>query len=107
MKVLIDEGLPQQLRHYLPGHEVATVGYMGWRGNKNGKLLDLAEADGFDVLLTGDQRLPFQQNIGKRKIAVVILVAKNLQLETLEPLMLSMVNELEGLGPGEVVYIRG
>ena len=75
------------MRHYFPGHYVATVGYVGWRGIENGQLLDLTEAQSFDVLLTADQNLPFQQNISKRKIAVVVLVAHDIQLETLEGLV--------------------
>ncbi|HYP41797.1 MAG TPA: DUF5615 family PIN-like protein [Chloroflexia bacterium] len=106
MKLLVDEGLPQQLRHYFPGHDAATVGYMGWRGIKNGELLNLAEAQGFDVLLTADQNLPFQQNISKRKIAVIVLVARDIQLETLEVLMPAITEALEAIQAGKVVYVR-
>ncbi len=78
MKILLDEGLPQRLRHSFPGHEVATVRWIGWGSYKNGKLLDLAEK-AFDVFLTGDQNLPYQQNLRRRKIAVIVLATKDLQ----------------------------
>ena len=107
MKVLIDEGLPQQLRHKLVGHGAATVGYMGWRGTENGDLLDLAEAQGFDVFLTGDQNLPYQQNIGKRKIGVVVLATVDLQLETLEMAMPSILDALTSVHPGTILYVEG
>ena len=55
MKVLLDENLPYKLRQSLTGHDVRSVNHMGWSGEKNGELLKLCEAEGFDVLVTGDQ----------------------------------------------------
>lgn len=75
MKVLLDENLPQRLRHGLMGHEAITVGYLGWDGLKNGDLLRAAESDGFQVVVTGDQKLRYQQNLKSRKIALVVLTA--------------------------------
>jgi len=75
VKVLLDECLPQKLRHYIENHEVATVGYMGWSGITNGKLLAAAEDAGFDVLLTGDKGLGYQNNLAGRPIGVVALSA--------------------------------
>ncbi|MBM3760982.1 MAG: hypothetical protein FJW36_12130 [Acidobacteria bacterium] len=75
MKVLLDENLPHRLRNALEGHEVFTVRYQGWSGLKNGGLLSVAEAEGFAVFLTGDQTLSFEQNLGSRTIAVVVLTA--------------------------------
>ena len=75
MRVLLDECLPQKLRHHLDNHDVATAGYMGWSGVKNGKLLAAAEASGFEVLLTGDKGLGDQNNLAGRPIAVVALSA--------------------------------
>ena len=73
MKVLLDENLDQPLRNHLRPHEVFTVRYLGWSGLKNGKLLQAAEDDGFEVFVTGDQTLCYEQNLSKRKIAVVAL----------------------------------
>ena len=57
MRVLLDENLTRRLRRRLTGHSVATVAYQGWRGVRNGTLLDLAERNGFDIFLTADQNL--------------------------------------------------
>jgi hypothetical protein len=62
MRVLLDECVPRKLRRELPGHEVLTVTERGWSGIKNGELLALAQAE-FDVFLTIDQNLKYQQNL--------------------------------------------
>ncbi len=105
MRLLIDESLPQQIRLHWEEHEVVTVGYMGWRGIKNGKLLDIAEANGIDALITADQNIPFQQNMSSRKIAIVILAAQDNQLETLLPLVPAALEALKNIRFGEVVRI--
>jgi uncharacterized protein DUF5615 len=65
MRILLDECMPQLLRRDIVGHEVSTVAEMGWAGIKNGKLLTLAEAH-FDVLLTVDRGIEYQQNFSGR-----------------------------------------
>jgi len=72
MKILFDQGTPAPLRHALPGHAVSTAYEMGWASLTNGDLLDAAER-GFDVLVTTDQNLPYQQNLTGRRLAVLIL----------------------------------
>jgi hypothetical protein len=69
--------MPHQLRAHLPDYEVSTAVYVGFGGFKNGELLSAAEDAGFDVLLTGDLSLEYQQNIAGRKIAIVSLSANN------------------------------
>ncbi len=73
MKLLLDENLPRRLRWYLPGHDVSTVAYLGWRSFDDGIVLDLAEQYGFEAVLTADGNLPYQQNIARRKLAVILL----------------------------------
>lgn len=75
MRVLLDEQLPRQLGPYLIGHEVRSVQQEGWAGLKNGELISRMESSGFSVLVTGDQSLEFQQNVGKRRLGVVVLRA--------------------------------
>lgn len=75
MRVLLDENMPHTLRRFLRQHDAFTAAYMGWSGLKNGRLLDAAEEAGFDVLLTRDQTLQYEQNLSGRKIAVVSLSA--------------------------------
>lgn len=105
MRVLLDESLPERLRHFLSGHEVATVRWMGWSSTKNGTLLDLAE-NKFDVLLTADQSLPFQQDLRNRQVAVIVLAAPDNQLETLQPLVPDVLQALETIEPGQYVRIE-
>jgi predicted nuclease of predicted toxin-antitoxin system len=77
VRVLLDENLPHRLRLALEGHEVSTVAYLKWDGIKNGELLKLAEAAGFEVFVTADQNLQYQQNFVGRLIAMVYLTAQD------------------------------
>ena len=77
MKVLLDENVHHDLRPFLAHHETFTVVHMGWGGVKNGKLLEAAERGGFDVLITGDKTLEYEQNLSHRGIALVALSAVN------------------------------
>lgn len=73
MKVLFDQGTPVPLRDQLSEHEVATVYELGWSTLENGELLAQAEANAFDILVTTDQNLKYQQNLSNRKIGIVVL----------------------------------
>jgi putative NIF3 family GTP cyclohydrolase 1 type 2 len=77
VKVLLDENMPHQLRAHLRHHETATAVYMGWGGWKNGQLLEAVEDAGFDVLVTGDLSLEYQQNLTGRRVAIVSLSSHN------------------------------
>ncbi len=79
---------------------------MGWAGKRNGDLLALAEQD-FDVLITVDRKLRYQQSIPGRAIAVVVLLATRNKLEVLRPLIPQVEQVLQGIQPGEVREIRG
>lgn len=74
MKVLFDQGTPVPLRTYLDEHEVATLWEKGWSEKSNGELLDLAEVEGYDVLVTTDQNLRHQQNISERSLGLIVLL---------------------------------
>jgi hypothetical protein len=80
LKVLLDENLDHALRNLLQPHEVITATYMGWAGLQNGALLRAAEEGGFEVLLTADQTLNYEQNLTGRFLAVVALTAIQLPL---------------------------
>jgi len=73
MLILFDQGTPVPLRTFLIGHTVKTAAEQGWSTLANGKLLDAAEAAGFEVLVTTDKNLPHQQNLALRNLAVVVL----------------------------------
>ena len=71
--MLFDQGTPVPLRQALTGHSVSTAYELGWATLKNGELLRSAEEQGFEVLVTTDTNLPYQQNLADRRIAVVVL----------------------------------
>lgn len=75
MRLLLDENIPKRLKQDFAGHEVFTVRDKGWNGIKNGELLQLMVADGFDALLTFDKNLQHQQNFTKYSITVFVLSA--------------------------------
>lgn len=104
MRVLLDECLPWKLKREIAGHEVATVADMGWRGIKNGALLRLAEAR-FDVLLTIDQNLPYQQNLTIARIAAIMMTAQSNRLIALYPLIPQVLAVLQTIQPGTVVRV--
>jgi hypothetical protein len=70
MKLLLDECLPRKFKNHLPGHECYTVPEIGWAGKKNGELLLLAEKSGFEIFLTLDQGMEYEQNLMGREIGV-------------------------------------
>jgi len=74
MRILCDQGTPVPLRRHLPNHIVETVYEKGWSTLKNGDLLNQAEGEGFDALITTDQNLRYQQNLTGRKISIVVLL---------------------------------
>jgi hypothetical protein len=84
MRILLDESLPRTLRAELLEHSVKTVVEMGWSGIKNGELLRRA-ADRFDVFVTADQNLPYQQNLSALPVSVVVLAARTNRIEALRP----------------------
>ena len=106
MRILIDECAPRRLRHELPGHDVRTVPEMGWSGKTNGELLQLMTAQGFDVFLTTDQNLRYQQNLKSAGIAVVILVAPTNRAADLVPLMPSVLAAIKTVQAGDVLEIK-
>lgn len=73
MKVLFDHNVPHKLRRSLTSHEVKTADEMAWSELENGDLLDAAEHVGFDVMITGDKNLSYQQNLQGRTLALVVL----------------------------------
>ena len=104
MRILLDECLPRRLKRDLPGHDVRSVPEMGWAGKQNGALLTVAEQS-FDVFLTVDRNLAFQQDIGRFRIAVVVLGAKTNKYTDLQALMVDVLAILTAVVPGQVVRI--
>lgn len=104
MKVLLDECVPRKLGRELTEHAVITVTERGWSGIKNGKLLALAESE-FEVFLTVDQNLKYQQNLKAFHIGIILLVARNNRLKTLLPLMAEARKALENITAGDFIRL--
>ena len=106
MKLLIDECIDERLRLSFSEHDCFTARFAGFAGLKNGQLVDAAEAASFDVLITVDQNIPSQQNLGGRKLSLLILCGATNRLRDLLLLIPAANDALGSLGHGAVVTIR-
>ena len=104
MKILLDEYIDRQFAREFVGYEIKTVPQMGWAGVKNGQLLTLAEAE-FDVFITVDRNLSFQQNLPQFDIAVVVLQASSNRLADLKPLVSRVIAILPKVVIGQVISV--
>jgi hypothetical protein len=102
--VLLDECVDWRLSRGLGGHEVKTARQMGWSAIKNGELLALA-SEAFDVFVTVDRNLAFQQNLKARSCAVIVLVSRSNRLADLETLMPQLLESIERARPGSLLTI--
>ena len=99
MKILFDQGTPVPLRRHLTGHSVDTAFERGWSDLHNGDLLERAREDGYQLLITTDQNLRYQQNLADRRLAIMVLLSTSwpriqLRVDDIQ----AAVNEI---GPGE------
>ncbi len=106
MRVLIDLCAPRALKNFLTkhGHECLTVREAGWSGKENGELLVLAETE-FDAFVTLDTNLRYQQNLTRRRIAIVILRARSNRLVDLSPHFPACARAIEKINPGDIVPV--
>ena len=104
MRILLDESLPWELKAELPGHDVSTVQEMGWSSMKNGDLLVRAVGQ-FDVFVTADQNLQYQQNLSALPLAVIVLAAKSNRITDLRPLVPDLLITLASLPARTLVQI--
>jgi uncharacterized protein DUF5615 len=102
VRVLLDEHLPRRLVRELHGHDVRTVQQQGWAGLRNGELLRRAGASGFEIFITADQGLQFQQNLATATFALIVLSARSNRLDDLLPLVPGILAEIGNARPGEV-----
>ena len=100
MRILFDHNAPRRLRRHLVGHDVDAAGERGWATLVNGALLDRAEEAGYEVVITADKDMPYQQNIASRSLALIVLGANRWPL--IEPRIGDIRNAIEGIQPGEV-----
>jgi len=106
MRILIDECLPKRCVNLISGHDVVTVPAVGWAGKKNGELLRLMEADGYDVFITADQNTQYQQNLSGRRIAIIVLALPALHFDYISPLADKIHAALAVIKPGAFVVLR-
>jgi hypothetical protein len=99
MKILLDHCTPAPLKRYLPTHQVMRAGQMGWSALQNGQLLQMAESSGFDLLITCDQNMTYQQNLRDRKIGILILGIQ--QWPELEPFANAVTAMVDQITAGE------
>ena len=104
MLILFDQGTPVPLRPFLIGHTVKTAAEQGWSALANGNLLDAAEAEKFDVLVTTDKNLLHQQNLQSRRIAIVVI--SNAQWPVLKLHVQLVVEALNAAKPGSYLVVE-
>jgi len=106
VRILLDENLNWRLGRDFVGHETKSVRSQGWSGTKNGILLRKAIAAGFDVLLTMDSNLHYQQNLSEFPIAIIVLRARSNRLKDTQPLMQSVLQCLPTAPKGQRTVIE-
>ena len=106
MKVLLDECVTRKLKSRLPNHEVYTVTDMQWNGLKNGILMSAAIGEGFDILLTIDKNLEYQQNLKKNSIIVAVFDVRQNNVKLYEPLLLVFEEQVPTFVKGNVYRIE-
>jgi len=103
-RVLFDENLPRLLRRKLPEFAIRTVQEEGWGAFKNGELLRRAEGN-FEVLLTADRRMQYQQKLTAYGIGIVVIVTPRLQLQVLERALEPLRQAISSVSFGQVVHV--
>jgi predicted nuclease of predicted toxin-antitoxin system len=104
MKILFDQGTPVPLRRHLPRHDVATAAEMDWSQLTNGELLAAATEAGFEVLVTTDQNLRYQQDLKERTIAVVVLMTTS--WPRISKQADKVAAAIEGAGSGDYIEVE-
>ena len=98
MRILLDESVPSRLAALLTGHSTESVQHRGWASIKNGKLLALAAGE-FDVLLTADKGMEYQQNLATLPVSIIIVAARSNRLEDLAGAVPAILSALAQLPP--------
>lgn len=104
MRVLFDQATPLPIRSFLQNHTVRTAAQEQWSRLRNGELLTAAERAGFDVLLTTDKNMKYQQNLTRRKIAIVVLTKQ--QWPELQPHAHLVAEAVNAATPGSYVEVE-
>ncbi|MFM9959134.1 MAG: DUF5615 family PIN-like protein [Phycisphaerales bacterium] len=106
MKLLLDENVPEPLRRYIVGHEVFTVGYLGWKGVQNGELLRLAAEHGFEAMVTLDASIEYQRHHVELPITLLVLHCKSSDLDDVLPMVPLLLSALAARQRRGVIHVR-
>ena len=106
MKVLLDECVPERFSHYLQDHDLHSAKYAGLNGLKNGELLRLASQAGYDVLVTVDQGIPFQNKMSGQSVAVIVLSAPRNDIDILKCFASSVERALATIAAGQILTLN-
>jgi predicted nucleic acid-binding protein len=90
----------------LPGHDVVHARALGWKELENGRLLQAAELEGFEVLVTVDKNLRYQQSLSGRSISVITLISLFIDLKSIAPLAPQLLRELAEIRPGVFIFVK-
>ncbi|MCC6606902.1 MAG: hypothetical protein IT327_27090 [Anaerolineae bacterium] len=105
MKILFDQGTPVPLRQFLKGHTVKTAYEEGWSALSNGDLLTEAENAGYQLLVTTDQNLRYQQNLRERRIAIIVLLTTSWpRIRSKTQNILEVINAMSSGGYAEIPF---
>lgn len=107
MRILLDENIPHKLNQLFSQEiEVKTVGQCGWKGMRNGELIQLAQKE-FDAFITIDKGIPHQQNLSGFKLIIILLDSQSNRYADLVPLIEKANITLQKAQPGEIISITG
>ena len=106
MRILLDENLNWRLKRDLSGHDVESVPLLGWAGIQNGELLRQAANNGYEVLISMDSNMAYQQNLPVQSIALIVLHAPSNRLADTQPLMSKVLQALPNLQKGMITIIE-
>lgn len=104
MRLLLDECIDRRLMREFTGYDIKTVPQMGWGGIKNGQLLGLASQE-FDIFMTVDKNLPFEQNLPQFDLAIIILQSKSNRWADLRPLVPKVLEVLATVTKGKATVV--
>ena len=106
MKILLDENLPRRLKFQLKEHETFTVRELGWDAFKNGVLLRMMVQENFEILITADQNLEYQQNLKSIPVAVIVLIIPTLRYEDIKPLVAKLISIIPKTEKSKVYHVE-
>lgn len=104
MRVLLNECVNPRVKDAFPEHEVRTVKEMGWRGVTNGKLMILAQLS-FDVFVTVDQNLEYQQDVSRITLGIVVVAVPDNNIKYFKPIFVELLEAAESVCAGQVIHV--